>query len=686
MPVPDSYRHWQLSARRLLEPLAALMQPGRAELPLAGHPSDHDAQADRLESVARPLTLAAFYLQSVAHELPADSCSPARESRDERGPTRESIPPLPRRATRSATPSTTPNDLAFREEIAAWFRTALTLGIDPDSPHYWGPDASYHQHHVEMGLMAIALQLAERDLWSPLAPHERERIAAWFATSRGSGIVNNNHLFMSVHILEFLGRHGYAHRTDRAVIDAHLAQLETMHRGGGWFEDGINQAYDHYNAYAFHFYGLMWTHLHGSRDPSHADRAQRWRDWARLFVRDYIHFFAATGEHPAFGRSITYRFNGLTVFGLALTESCTDVAPGLLRRLCTRNLDHFLSRPITTAQGTLAPGFTDRFDRIVEPYSAPASPYWAAKGFTPLLLPPTHAFWQEPEEPLPAERPGGFVHVMRAPGLVTRSTPDGEVELLNGGSMIGNTQLRYGAWKWSKLSYRTGVHFTYAYPESSNVSFDSALTQQLDDGRLFGRHSTVVVELDEHHLGYSYNLGFKTGQVNTHVETFIFWRAGWLLHVHLVEPRQPVVFRLGGFALPLAASEVGPALRAGLSSSDRTPSSSPPLPLSFFSSASRGTVLQPLLGFTAHEWDTRLDDTTERRHVAAPYHVTPIARTARIPAHTRLTLAALSWSGTDPAEAASWTADFISPSTWKLSHPKLGTWELSHWSLPALAS
>ena len=114
--------------------------------------------------------------------------------------------------------------------------------------------------------MAIALQIATRDVWAPLAPEEKSQVARWFATCRGSGIVNNNHLFMSVHILEFLGQHGYAHRTDRAVIDAHLNQLETMHRGGGWFEDGINQAFDHYNAYAFHFYGLMWARLYGARE------------------------------------------------------------------------------------------------------------------------------------------------------------------------------------------------------------------------------------------------------------------------------------------------------------------------------------------------------------------------------------------------------------------------------------
>jgi hypothetical protein len=627
MNAPDAYRHWQVQARRLLEPLAALMLPDHASLDLRGPASDHDAQADRLESFARPLTLAAFFLQSEPH----------------------------------------PADQAFRKKIAAWFRAGLVAGSDPKHPAYWGPDASYHQHHVEMGLMSIALQIAARDLWDPLRPAEKDQVARWFATCRGGGIVNNNHLFMSVHILEFLGRHGYAHRTDRAVITEHLNELETMHRGGGWFEDGINQAYDHYNAYAFHFYGLWWARLHGAGDGA---RATRWREWARLFVRDYQHFFAASGEHPAFGRSICYRFNCLNVFGLALAENATELAPGMLRRLCTRNLDFFLGRPIYQEQGCVAPGFTDRFDQIVEAYSCAASPYWAAKGFSPLLLPPSHAFWNDAEEPLPAERPGGFVRVMRAPGLVTRSTPSGDVEILNAGSMVGNTQLRYGAWKWSKLSYRTGVHFTYAFPEITNFSFDSALTAQLDDGRLFGRHSTVAVELEADHLGYSYNLGTKVGQINTGVETFVFWRAGWLLQIHRVEPRQPVVLRVGGFALPLAEQHVERA--------------DPGAVLSAFSSDHRGTVLQPLLGFAAQEWDTRLDDATARRHVAAPHHATPVVRTARLAAPT--VLAALAWAGSDRAESEPWQTVSASAGFWRLTHPQLGAWEITHWALPSLTA
>ncbi len=650
MPLPSAYAHWQSSACRLLEPLAALMRPGHASIVITGPASDHDTQADRLESFARPLLLAAHYLQT-APEDPSSTVG-GRVPAPALG-----VAPTPE------------SPAAFRSRLAAWFRAGLVIGSDPTSPHYWGPDANYHQHHVEIGLLCIGLSLAPRDLWDPLAQSEKDQVARWLGTARGNGIVNNNHYFMGVHILEFLGAHGYARRTDRPIIEEFLNRLELMHRGGGWFEDGINQAYDHYNAYAFHFYGLMWARLYGARDATSRTRAQRWREWARPFVHDYQHFFAASGEHPAFGRSICYRFNCLNVFGMTLAENCCDLSPGMLRRLCTRNLDFFLTKPaIFQEQGCLTIGWTDRFEGLMEVYSCSASPYWAAKGFAPLLLPPTHPFWTAPEEPLPSER-GDHAHVIKAAGLVVRSTA-GAVEIINAGSQVSNLMLRYGAWKWSKTAYRTGVSFTCAFPHQTNWSVDSALTLRLDDGTVYGRHSTVAIEMDEHHVLYSTNLGFKINQANTGVETAVWWKAGWLLQLHTYEARQPVTLRVGGYALPLPD--------AHLLRSDPGPI------LSAWSGDERGTVLQPLSpSLIATEWDTRLDDTKPRAHVAAPFHATPVARTARV--NGPGVIATLAWAGTDRAESAPWKITSLAAGQWKLSHPKLGPWEISHWSLPALS-
>jgi hypothetical protein len=618
------YQHWRDSARRLLEPLAALMVPGQCSLPLIGQPSEYTGPAaDRLESLVRPLLLAAHWLQT---------------------------PPAP-------------HEEEFHRRLSGWFRAALVIGTDRSDPQYFGPDANYHQFHVEIGLLCIGLQLAPAALWDPLTKAQQDQLARWISTARGSGIVNNNHYFMGVHILEFLAARGYGRRSDRVIVDEFMHRLELMHRGGGWFEDGINQAYDHYNAFAFHFYGLMWARLHGRRDP---ERAQRWREWARMFVRDYQHFFAASGEHPAFGRSLTYRFNTINVFGMALAEGCCDLAPGMLRRLCTRNLDFFLTRPIYQSQGVLSLGWTDEFPALAEKYSCPASPYWAAKGFSPLLLPPDHAFWTAPEEPMPAER-GDHVCIVRPAGLIARSH-GGDVEILNAGSQVSNGNLRYGAWKWSKTAYHTANAFTLAFPADGNWSLDSALTMRLDDGSVFGRHSTVAVELEPTHLVYSAQFGGTMRQVNTALEAGVWWRAGWLLQVHACDPQQPCVLRLGGYALPSRQGRLEFSAEGGL--------------ILGWGDEGRGTALQPLAGFQRTDWEKRLDDNTPRTHIAAPYHATPLALTDRLTKPA--VLAALVWTGTDRAEAQPWRVVSARAGAWTLQHPRLGEWKIEHWLLPDL--
>ena len=152
--------------------------------------------------------------------------------------------------------------------------------------------------------------------------------------------------------------------------------------------------------------------------------------------------------------------------------------------------------------------------------------------------------------------------------------------------------------------------------------------------------------------------------------------------MHAVDARQPVVLRVGAFALPL--TKVGAVALNGPSEftsiSGRLGATAPTL--SVFSPDGRGTVLQPLLGFTDSEWDTRLDDSTERRHVAAPYHATPVANTARLSGF--VVLAALAWAGNDHAESAPWRVVSGAAGVWQLHHPKLGEWEIRHWALPAL--
>ena len=346
----DDYRSWRQAAESLLKPLAALMAPNKADLPLRGQASNHGAAADRLESFARPCLLAAHWLQTEPGVGEALS----------------------------------------RKQIAEWFRRGLLLGTDPASPEYWGPTANHHQHTVEMAALTLAFQIARPQLWEPLSPKERAQVARWLGSVRGAGLHRNNHMFFCVLPLAFLEQEGFGRPADKPVSRHLLDVLEGMALGGGWFLDGMNETVDYYAAYAWSYYGLWWAKLYGHTDPT---RAQRWKDWAAAFLKDYIHFFAASGETPPFGRSLCYRFAASAPFALAESCGVSAVPPGQARRACTRNLEFFLQHPIQQSQGALSLGWTDEFPAMSEAYSCAGSAYWAAKGLAPLLLPPSHAFW-----------------------------------------------------------------------------------------------------------------------------------------------------------------------------------------------------------------------------------------------------------------------------------------------------
>ena len=620
-----AYGWWRDRAGELLDPLCALMPEGGTEIPLDPRASDHDTNADRLEAFARPCFLAALWLQAI----------PGEGERDK------------------------------RERIARWFRAALVRGSDPASPMYWGPNTNYHQNGVEIGLLVCGLLLAREQLWDPLREEEKAQVGHWVASNRATGHHWNNHLFFGVLALEFLREIGMARAADAPVTERWFSEMEVMYRGGGWFMDGINQSFDHYNAYAFHFYGLLWAHLFGDRDP---DRKARWCGWAGEFLNEYQYAFAASGEHPAFGRSITYRFNASAPFSLACLLGTSPLPPGRARRLCRRNLEFFLGKPIRQDQGALSLGWHDDFPGLAEGYSCAGSPYWAAKAFVPLLLPPDEPFWSVPEEPLPSEE-GDFVRPQPAAGLIFRGI-GGEVEWLNAGCEITPVNMpKFGPWKWGKLAYRTGIGFEIGHQGdfygkvAGYSSKDGGLTLEGgSDDRVHGRHFTTTLEMDERHMACTYALGDKVDQLVTVVESYVWWKGGWLLQVHWTDAYQPVRLNLGGYSL--ASRD-----RAAFATTSRD---------GFVQvrQGERYSCLEPLCSFAEATWEERRDDGQPRRHVEAPYHAAPLART-EVAAGERL-LAALVYTGSGPEEAVPWEWTMRNKGEWTFLHPRLGEWTVRH--------
>ena len=616
----DDYAWWRSAAESLLKPLAALMAPGKADLPLRGQASNHGPAADRLESFARPCLLAAHWLHS---EPGAD-------------------------------------EALSRTEVAGWFRRGLVLGSDPSSAEYWGPTANHHQHTVEMAALTLALQIARPQLWEPLSAKERTQVACWLASVRGAGLHRNNHMFFCVLPLAFLDQEGFGRPADQIVSRHLLDVLEGMSLGGGWFLDGMNETVDYYAAYAWAYYGLWWAKLYGRSDRR---RAHRWNEWAAAFLKDYIHFFAASGETPPFGRSLCYRFAASAPFGLAEFCRVSAVPPGQARRACTRNLEFFLRHPIQQSQGALSLGWTDEFPAASEAYSCAGSPYWAAKAFAPLLLPPSHRFWRAETKPLPAES-GDFQLAVPQAGLVVRGH-DGAVEVLNGANGICVSNSKFGTWKWGKLSYRTGFGFEVSRADD-RYPLDAALTAEFATGAIYGRHQCQPLAVTPDRCASVYGLGDRFTQNQVSVESRLWWKEGWQLHWHRVVAYQPAILRLGTYSLPLDNAAPGDlSLGKGFALARDT---------------DLAIAIQPLLGFDhieAHE-----SDPGHRVHLMTWHSLILAAQTARVTGERDLV--ALVWSGRPDEGPMPWQVAESEPGKLQLRHPAHGRWAIQEAGFPAI--
>ncbi len=503
---PSNYERSLAIAEKLLAPLVKRMKPGAASIPLEGPASDHGELADVLESFARPCLLASHWLAAKGGGGETEGFT--------------------------------------RDEVAKWFREGLVAGTDPSADEYWGPVTNYHQHCVEMGALVIALEIARDHLWTPLSDTDKHQVLRWMRTARGCGFHRNNHLFFGVLPLSFMVSEGAGSPGDQELLLRWMDTLESMYLKDGWFIDGMNETVDIYNAYAWHFYGLWWGKLYGDMDP---DRAQRWRDYAVPFLKDYVHFFAASGENVPFGRSMVYRFNASAPFGLAHYCGVSAIDPGLSRNVFMKNVEFFVSR--LPEDQPLSLGWTDEFPLMAEVYSCAGSPYWAAKAFSPLLIDPSDPFWTASAQPLPSEG-DDFVRPIPAAGMVVRSV-DGDIELHNSESGINPGNTRFGTYKWGKTSYRTGVGLEVA-SASGEFPRDAALTAESEDGTVYGRHSTHMLKCTADESAMVYVLGHKVAHFSVQVETHVWWKGGWQLQLHRINALQPAKLTLGGHSLPVS--------------------------------------------------------------------------------------------------------------------------------------
>ncbi|WP_062527415.1 DUF2264 domain-containing protein [Demequina rhizosphaerae] len=295
------------------------------------------------------------------------------------------------------------DDPDAREREVARLVRAIAAGTDPGSPERWPHPAETGQVLAEMGGLALALRVLgawDRDAWPA---NVRDRYVAYLHRAAEVPVPPNNWRLFRLAIMDQLRAFDAATPAHARVARDDATAVDALYRGGGWYSDGGDHAFDYYNSYAFHFYGPVMLHL-GATDawgpPAWLDRDTA-RERLRAFVPELEALLDPDGRPVAFGRSLTYRFATATALATAALLDAYPGNPAAAQARATACLRGFVEAPGVLRDGVLQPGWRGRDPSLLQDYSSTASSLWAGKLFAGLLLPAGHGFWGTADDAAP---------------------------------------------------------------------------------------------------------------------------------------------------------------------------------------------------------------------------------------------------------------------------------------------
>jgi hypothetical protein len=449
------------------------------------------------------------------------------------------------------------------------FAKGFASGTDPNGPEFWGNMEDLDQRMVESCPIGYTLAIAGKDFWDPMTDEQKRNIAAWIGSMNDKEMPDTNWLWFRVFANLGLKANGAPYSHER--IEKDMDHLDTFHRGDGWSNDGPAgyTQMDYYSgSFAIQYLQLLYARLAVSFDSK---RAEEYKDRARTFALDFVHYQAPDGHSIPFGRSLTYRFATIafwSAFAFADVEPPAPLSWGTIKGLLLRNLRWWSHQHhIFQSNGMLNIGYTYPNYYLAENYNSPGSPYWCMLAFAALAQPAEHPIWSSKEEshpstqspsPLPAIKALKYpLHIMVHKG--------GHTFLLSSGQKchypLKATQAKYGHFAYSSA-------FGYSVPTGSYTLEqwvpESALALSDDGGEIWKMRREVedakIIEREGQPLLYSTMHPWKDVEVKTWLVPPTDETPNWHLRVHRVSTARDLQSAEGGFAILGTRQKDGRAL------------------------------------------------------------------------------------------------------------------------------
>lgn len=320
-------------------------------------------------------------------------------------------------------------------------------GTSRTSKFFWGEIHS-NQVLVENTSLIIGLLLNKNKFWNNLSEPGRRAFTGYIRKSLVREYYKNNWLwFMIFHylFLEETGAKNY-----KKIIEKLISEIDLLYVGGGWYRDGLERQeikYDHYNSWAFHYYGLMFCYLAGTK---YNNTKERLKKRFTEFLDSYLMVFSNNGLPIPWGRSQIYRFGMLSPLGLGIALGIIDQEKiGKIKSIAVNTINEFFRSDILNDKGLLTAGYVRESRLLPEKYSGEGSPYWCLKAFSFLLLKEDHPFWRidyskQEKRYLPkhAELPGSICFRIQ-------NNHNGHNLLINGGINSRRYAMQYNRFAYS---------------------------------------------------------------------------------------------------------------------------------------------------------------------------------------------------------------------------------------------
>lgn len=450
-----------------------------------------------------------------------------------------------------------------RDTVPGWdgsitrpFLTGIIRGTDPRDPVYWNPHNKYDSHGHNL---AKAILIAPEFFWEPLTADQQANVLEYLGNLAHIFSYDNNHWYFHQVAVPVLEKYGFAD-TNREELTEMLDRTLNWYRGRGWYIDGANRGFDLYNVWGFHLYNeFLYLHDAGWRERF----GERMAHSTRRFFEWFPYLFGRDGGPVSWGRSTNYRFAVNAPVAWAIINGHCPLPMGQARRITSGALRYFWEHGAMGERGTLELGFRGSNTIVPEIYHETGSPYWAAHGLAPLLLPEDHPFWTETEQPMPADGPGGRLAMPEAELLIKVSPIDGEVRLYP----VGQPFSHWGRWqrgsKYTQYAYSSYLGYAATGeggPElgagRTGLSFDGQEWHYRSEPKAIKVAPDHLVSVDDIRDFIYERVGddpdyYEWGQITTHTlignhgELHIFWHNS---------PR-PSWLHLGGYGISVAHGE-----------------------------------------------------------------------------------------------------------------------------------